>query len=1014
MTEPKMTNITRVASNLNVSWQTIRDYLNKKGFNDINGPNARLTDEQCALVEKEFASSKAEKEAASKTLLSHNPHAEELAKNKKKNIVDDDDYIPQTSSVKSNTFFKQDSNKPSKPNPDIEKAVRIETPKLSGPKVVGKIDLDKSGKAIPKTEANEKPSTIQETIVNPEHLIQEQQSEEIVIEQNETNIPLVLNTETQQTPTTSVIENEVQILADNVYENDTDEQLTDEELDDDSSIEEDTDTVNNQQEVEEYNNDENTATDIGGIIKGQGDKLKGLTVLGKIELNQKKLSSKPVASTDNKGENGKRKRRRRVQVKEEIAQKLANPQVTTSANKPSHKQADKFTNVAATDDRNAKNKDRRDVKKDSKGKREEISQEAVDLSYKKTLADLHSKGNKQATKLGYKEKKKTKLRERLDRDQAEKDAELGILKVTEFITTSDLATLMEKTPSEVIGKCLEIGAFVSINQRLDAEIIKLVAEEFGFDVQFVTAEEEIDSETEEVEDTPESLKPRDPIVTIMGHVDHGKTTLLDFIRKSKVAEGEAGGITQHIGAYDVITNSGRRIVFLDTPGHEAFTAMRARGAKATDVAIIVVAADDNVMPQTIEAINHAQVAGVPFVIAINKIDKDGANPTRIKEQLANKVNVLVEEWGGKVQSQEISAKKGLGIDELLEKVILEADILDLKANPNKNAVGTVIESALDKGRGYVSTVLVQAGTLCVGDAILAGYNYGKVKAMYNHKGEKLLKAIPSTPVQILGFNGAPQAGDKFTVMNSERDAREIALKREQIIREQSIRTTRRVTLSELGRRIALGTYKRLNIILKGDVDGSVEALADSLIDLSTDEIEVNILHKGVGPVTESDVLLAATADAIIIGFQVRPTPSARKIAEREDIEIRLYSIIYAAIDEVKAAMEGMLAPKFEEKIIGNVEVREIFKIRGVGTIAGCMVTDGIVKRNAKVRVVRNGIVIFGGDQGGDIASLKRMKDDVSEVRQGFDCGILIKNFNDLEKGDIIEAFEQTEVKRTLK
>ncbi|MCS7004266.1 MAG: translation initiation factor IF-2 [Cytophagales bacterium] len=921
----KTHNIARIASQLNVSVDDVREYLKGRGYQIQEGPNARLTDEQIDILKKHFASSKAEKDAASKVGF----HQEE--KSKKKADAD------------KNTLVKNSQREP--------ELIKAETQKLSGPKILGKIELDQFEKRKKK---------------------EEKSASTIVSSDKSAKIEL------QEHP------------VDNLKEP----------------------TKKSETEANKESTEPITRSSDSNTIKAQSDnKLKGLTVIGKIDIDPKKMSTKPLpspseakvpeAEENNKLDTGKRKRRR-VQIKEEISKEKLQKDLR-KAEKATFLEEEYFEKISK--------KDRRE--KREKYRKEEISQEEIELSFKKTLADLHSKGNKQATKLEYKEKKKSKVQARLERDQAEQAEEQGILKVTEYITTSELATLMNKTPSEVIAKCLEIGAFVSINQRLDADIIKLVAEEFGFEVQFVTAEEEIEAQIEE-EDTPDKLKPRDPIVTIMGHVDHGKTTLLDFIRKSKVAEAEAGGITQHIGAYEVFTNNGRRIVFLDTPGHEAFTAMRARGAKVTDVAIIVVAADDNVMPQTIEAINHAQVAGVPFVIAINKIDKEGANPTKIKEQLATKVNVLVEEWGGKVQSQEISAKKGIGIDELLEKVILEADLLDLKANPDKKAVGTVIESSLDKGRGYVATVLVQSGTLHVGDPILAGYHYGKVKAMYNHRGEKLQKAIPSTPVQILGFNGAPQAGDKFTVMNSEREAREIAMKREQIIREQSIRTTKRVTLAELGRRISLGTYKKLNIILKGDVDGSVEALSDALVKLSTEEIDVNILHKGVGPVTESDVLLAATADAIIIGFQVRPTPSARKTAEQENVEIRLYSIIYSAIDDVKAAMEGMLAPKIEEKIIGNLEVRELFKIRGVGTIAGCMVTEGLVKRNAKVRIVRNGIVIFGGDQGGEIASLKRLKDDVNEVKQGFDCGVLIKNFSDFEKGDIIEVFEQTEVKRTLK
>ncbi len=566
--------------------------------------------------------------------------------------------------------------------------------------------------------------------------------------------------------------------------------------------------------------------------------------------------------------------------------------------------------------------------------------------------------------------------------------------------------MMEVSVTQIISACMSLGMFVSINQRLDAEAITVIADEFGYNVQFTSAEEEVEA-VEIEEDAPEDLIGRAPIVTIMGHVDHGKTSLLDYIRKSKVASGEAGGITQHIGAYNVMTDSGKPITFLDTPGHEAFTAMRARGAKITDIVIIVVAADDNVMPQTKEAINHAMVAGVPIVIAINKIDKPAANPDKIKEELS-KENILVEDWGGKYQCELISAKSGKGIPELLEKVLLEAELLDLKANPNKNAVGAIIEASLDKGRGYLATVMVQAGTLEIGDVILAGAHFGRVKAMYDHRGIKINKAGPSTPVQILGLNGAPQAGDKLQVME-EREAREIATKREQLIREQSIRTKKHITLDEIGRRLAIGNFKELNIIVKGDVDGSVEALSDSLLKLSTEEIQVRIIHKAVGAISESDVLLASASDAIIVGFQVRPSSSARKVAEKEEIEIRLYSIIYDAINEVKAAMEGMLEPKVEEVIVGSAEVRQVFKISKIGTIAGSYVTEGFIKRNNQVRVIRDGIVMHTGK----IDALKHLKEDRNEIKFGFECGISVVSFNDILEGDIIESFEQKEVKRKL-
>ncbi len=600
-------------------------------------------------------------------------------------------------------------------------------------------------------------------------------------------------------------------------------------------------------------------------------------------------------------------------------------------------------------------------------------------------------------------------RDRNDQNDPNFDQEeTKVLRVTEYISANELASLMDVSVQEVISVCLSMGMFVSINQRIDAEAITFIADEFGFEVEFISAEEEIQNEVAEEVDAPEDLVDRAPIVTIMGHVDHGKTSLLDYIREANVASGEAGGITQHIGAYSVKTKTGKQVTFLDTPGHEAFTAMRARGAKVTDVVIVVIAADDSVMPQTREAINHAQVAGVPIVFAFSKIDKPGANTEKIREELSG-MNYLVEDWGGKYQSQEISSKSGSGIDDLLEKVLLEAELLELKANPDRKAIGTVVEASLDKGRGYVTTILVQGGTLKVGDIILAGAHHGRVKAMTDYLGKKVKNAGPSKPVQVLGLNGAPQSGDKFNVMEQERDARELANKREQILREQTIRSRKHITLEEIGRRKAIGSFKELNLIVKGDVDGSVEALSDSLLQLSTDEIQINTIHKAVGQISESDVNLAIASDAIIVGFQVRPSPSAKRMAEQEQIEIRHYSVIYQAIDEIKDAMTGMLAPTVEEIVTGNIQIREIFKISRIGTIAGCYVTDGFVKRNNKIRIIRDGIVIHTGE----IDSLKRFKDDVNEVRQGYECGLNIKNFNDIEPDDIIESFELREVKRTL-
>jgi translation initiation factor IF-2 len=718
------------------------------------------------------------------------------------------------------------------------------------------------------------------------------------------------------------------------------------------------------------------------LIEAKGETLKGLTVLGKIEL--------PVDS----GRDSHNKHKRKRIVKEE--------------KKP-------VVNEQRPNNSNAANNNKKDFGKKPApgakpgGPREELSDKDIQEQIKATMARLQGATNKQSFGA---DKRRVKRRERADAEEARQmaeDEEAKVLKVTEFVSASDLASLMDVSVNEVISTCMSLGMFVSINQRLDAEAITIIADEFGYEVNFISAEEEIDTVEEEVEDDPADLVPRAPIVTIMGHVDHGKTSLLDYIRKSKVTAGEAGGITQHIGAYSVETESGKKITFLDTPGHEAFTAMRARGAKVTDIVIIVIAADDSVMPQTKEAINHAMVAGAPIVFAFSKVDKDGANTDKVREELAT-MNMLVEDWGGKYQCQEISSKSGLGINDLLEKVLLEAEMLELKANPKKKAIGSVIEAELDKGRGYVTTMMVQDGTLHVGDMMLAGDNYGRVKAMFDHHGNKIKKAGPSTPVQVLGLNGAPQAGDKLICLENEREAREIANKREQILREQSLRTRKHITLEEIGRRKAIGTFRELNVIVKGDVDGSVEALSDSLLKLSTEEVQVRIIHKGVGQVSESDVALASTSDAVIIAFQVRPSQNARRMADAEQIEIRNYSIIYQAIDEIKAAMEGMLAPSFEEVVTANIEVRDVFKISKIGTVAGCYVLDGTVKRAHKIRVIRDFVVIHDGE----ISALKRFKDDVAEVKFGYECGMSIKGFNDLEVGDNLECYEMKEVKRTLK
>jgi translation initiation factor IF-2 len=710
------------------------------------------------------------------------------------------------------------------------------------------------------------------------------------------------------------------------------------------------------------------------FIKFEVEKLTGPTVVGKIELPVEDISRREA-------DRASKKKRKRI-IKDTGRVELEKKRDLTPEARIQKK----------------------GLKKKKYPPKIEVSEEEVQRQIKDTLARLTTRGKSRAVK--YRKEKRETASQRIEEEQRKQEEQKNIIKVTEFVSVSELASMMSVHPNEVISKCMDLGLFVSINQRLDAETLTLIAEEFNYKVEFISPD--LQEIIVDVEDKPEDLLPRPPIVTVMGHVDHGKTKLLDYIRNTNVVAGEAGGITQHIGAYSVTVNENKQITFLDTPGHEAFTAMRARGAQVTDVAIIVVAADDGVMPQTVEAINHAQAASVPIVFAINKIDKPGANPDKIKEALAN-MNLSVEDWGGKYQSQEISAKNGINIELLLEKVLLEAEMLDLKANPNRPAVGTVIESTLDKGRGYVATVLVESGTLHIGDVVLAGAHYGHIKAMYNERGQRVTEAGPSVPVLILGVNGAPQAGDRFLVMANDREAKEIATRREQLQREQGLRTHKHITLDEIGRRIAIGNFQELNVIVKGDVDGSVEALSDSLIKLSTDEVQVNIIHKAVGQISESDILLAAASNAIIIGFQVRPSLNARKLAEKEEIDVRLYSIIYDAIEEIRAAMEGMLSPEIREEIIATLEIKEVFKITKVGTVAGCIVKEGKISRDSQIRVIRDGIVVYTGTLG----SLKRFKDDAREVGPGLECGLNIENFNDLKTGDIIEGFKQMEIKKKL-
>ncbi len=740
------------------------------------------------------------------------------------------------------------------------------------------------------------------------------------------------------------------------------------------------------------------------FIETQYQKLEGPKLVGMVDLSQFEKSK------SSSGEKRKRKRIKNKGVKvngvngQPEAGQAAAPASAKSANKSNRKAE---TPKSGTDTKSEKSeKSEKKKKKEKKVVKVEIDESEIEKQIRDTLARLSPMGKSKTSK--HNREKRQKVHQRIEEEQLNEMESQKTLQVTEFVTANELATMMNVPVTQVISTCMSVGIFVSINQRLDAETIKLIADEFGFEINFASADVIDELNKIEEEDHPEDLIIRNPIVTVMGHVDHGKTSLLDYIRKTNVIAGEAGGITQHIGAYEVTTAEGRKITFLDTPGHEAFTAMRARGAKVTDIAIIVIAADDRIMPQTVEAINHAQAAGVPIVFAINKIDKPGADPDRIKTELAN-MNLLVEEWGGKYQSQDISAKKGINVEELLEKVILQADIMELKGNPNKRAKGTVLESSLDKGRGYVAKLLVEDGTIRKGDPIVAGAISGRVRAMYNERNQEVMSAGPSQPVLLLGLTGACQAGDTFNVTESEKEAKDIASKRTQLQREQGLRTQKHMTLDEIGRRIAIGNFKELNVIVKGDVDGSVEALSDSLLKLSTDEVQVNVIHKAVGQITENDVLLAESSDAIIIGFQVRPSVGARKMAETEQIDIRLYSIIYDAINELKDAIEGMLSPETQEKIVANLEIRETFKISKVGTIAGCMCLDGKITRNHNVRIIRDGIVVYTGK----LASLKRFKDDVKEVVSGQDCGLNIEGFNDIKVGDIVEAYEIIEIKRKL-
>lgn len=966
--------LSKIAKELNVGADTVVDYLAKKGISvdaykesDKLNLNAVIPDDQAELL------------------------YEGLGSNKKIKIESD-------------KVTQQRQNKEKKESISIEgfderREIKTTVPEVHSPKIVGKIDLN----------AGKKKHTVNNE-VKKEPIAMD------VMEPN-TSLPKEENLQKKEAP----IEKQVQSETQNVQP----EKGNEKGNEDVESVKEPPATVNVKKEDEIFSISRPVTTSINVVGKIDLSALNQQTRPKKKTKEEKKKEReqrnvKPVSNNNESSKNNangatagaqgnddERRKRKRISNKERVD--INDFRKPATEGKKSGDGNDFSQNRRDNNNNRGKgNNERGDRNKNFNSHgiiKPEVSDEEVQKQIKETLARLTSKGQKTRGSKHRRDKREREGMRNQEREEAER-LESMKLKITEFVTVSELATMMDIPVQQVIGTCMNYGLMVSINQRLDAESINIIAEEFGYETEYVSAE--VTAAIHDEADKEEDLVTRPPIVTVMGHVDHGKTSLLDYIRQTNVIAGEAGGITQHIGAYNVTLKSGQHITFLDTPGHEAFTAMRARGAKVTDIAIIIVAADDDVMPQTVEAINHASVAGVPIVFAINKIDKPSANPDKIKESLAQ-MNYLVEEWGGKYQSQDIAAKKGIGVPELMEKVLLEAEMLDLKANPNRKATGSIIESQLDKGRGYVSTILVSNGTLHVGDVVVAGVNFGRVKAMFNERNQRVTEAKPSEPVVILGLNGAPQAGDNFNVLDTEQEAREIATKREQLQREQGLRTTKHLTLDEVARRRALGNFQEMNIIVKADVDGSAEALKDSLERLSTEEFAVNVIHKAVGQISESDVMLASTADAIIVGFQVRPSVAARKLAEKEGVDIRLYSIIYDAIEQMKDAMVGMLSPELKEEVTGTAEIQETFKISKVGTIAGCIVRDGKIKRSNKVRIIREGIVVFTGE----LASLKRFKDDVKEVTNGYECGLNVAGYNDLMVGDIIEGFEEVEVKRTL-
>jgi translation initiation factor IF-2 len=996
MSEDKPIKLFTAAKELNIGTGTIVDFLATKGYKILKHPMTQLDRDMYSALLKEFAFDKSIKEEAKQISIGKirkdepGQSTEKPVENRRSRDFENEEIL-----IKNvNQYNTPPPAEKPKPAPEPEKHEE-RNDILPGVKIVGKIDLDNRGSKPELIEKKEEIAPVKPEAVTPEPVV-EPIKEEVKAAPQPVVVPVA--EEVKQEPVPEEPKVEAPKIAEPPVVTPTPPPVV-------------------EAVVAEENPNE--------VIRAKAERLTGPNVVGKIQLPATP-SRNPIASSSNTNSaDHKRKRKRKEgqgpgghnnpnqpQGNNNTGQQQGNPppQGTINPNRPDFRNRGNNPGTPAGGG-NANRPDFRNNRNTSAntGPKEEPTEKDIQDQIKATLARLSGAGKsgKFAQRAKFRRQKRDDVAATAEELAMEQELQSKVIKVTEFVTANELASMMDVSVTQIISTCMSLGLFVSINQRLDAETLSIVADEFGYQVEFVKPQDEEGNLDQP--DNPEDLIPRAPIVTIMGHVDHGKTSLLDFIRKTNVIGGEAGGITQHIGAYEVTLPENKgKITFLDTPGHEAFTAMRARGAQVTDIVIIVIAADDSVMPQTKEAINHAQAAGAPIIFAFNKIDRPGANADKIREQLSA-MNILVEEWGGKYQTQEISAKTGLNVELLLEKVLLEAELLELKANPNKRAVGTVIEAALDKGRGIVTTILVQAGQLRVGDPILAGCYSGRVKALTNERGQRVEVAGPSTPVQVLGMQGAPTAGDKFNVLESEVEAREIANKRLQLQREQGLRTQKHITLDEIGRRLAVGNFKELNIIVKGDVDGSIEALSDSLLKLSTEQIQVNIISKAVGQISESDVLLASASDAIIIGFQVRPSGSARKLAEQEQIDIRLYSIIYDAINEIKAAMEGMLAPTFEEKIVANVEIRETFKISKVGTIAGCMVLDGKITRNSKIRIIREGVVIYTGE----LASLKRFKDDVKEVSANYECGLNIQNFNNIEVGDIVEAYENVEVKRKL-